>query len=131
MYVASFDVRLTKNLGQAAQEIQTVVQPDISVICDALKLDEAGGIGAPDLIVEILSNSTAKKDYNEKFNLYEENGVKEYWIAKPATMTLEVYTLEENRYQLHGLFDKKNGDEQATGKLFPGLRIALAQVFKD
>lgn len=83
------------------------MQPDICVVCDEGKLDDAGCLGAPDLIVEILSESTAKKGYNEKFNLYEENGVKEYWIANPATHTLEIYTLEGSTYKLHGLFDQK------------------------
>jgi Uma2 family endonuclease len=69
IFDAPFDVRLVKNKGQKNQEIDTVVQPDICVICDESKLDDAGCLGAPDLIVEILSDSTAKKDYNEKFNL--------------------------------------------------------------
>ena len=77
VYQSPFDVRLLKNKSKKS-EINTVVQPDISVICDLEKLDDTGCIGAPDLIVEILSDSTAKKDYNEKFNLYEENEVKEY-----------------------------------------------------
>jgi Uma2 family endonuclease len=67
VYSSSFDVRLIKNKGQSDKEINTVVQPDMCVICDLDKLDDAGCLGAPDLIVEILSDSTAKKDYNEKY----------------------------------------------------------------
>jgi Uma2 family endonuclease len=101
------------------------------VICDLDKLDDAGCLGAPDLIVEILSTYTAKKDYNEKFNLYEENGVKEYWIANPATNTLEIYYLEDDKYKLLDIFNEKEGDDEVTGKLFPELSISLKEVFKD
>jgi Uma2 family endonuclease len=101
------------------------------VICDLDKLDDAGCLGAPDLIVEILSTSTAKKDYNEKFNLYEENKVKEYWIANPATNTLEIYYLEDDKYKLLDIFNEKEGDDEVTGKLFPELSISLKEVFKD
>ena len=78
VYQSPFDVRLFKNIEQQDKAITTVVQPDICVICDLEKLDDRGCVGAPDLIVEVLSPSTLKKDYNEKFNLYEENEVKEY-----------------------------------------------------
>jgi len=78
IYHAPFDVRFPKNGETADDKIYTVVQPDICVICDPKKLDEKGCIGAPDLIVEVQSPSTAKKDLNEKFSLYEESGVREY-----------------------------------------------------
>lgn len=129
-YAAPFDVRLRKTKGDST-EIDTVVQPDICIICDKNKLDDAGCLGAPDLIIEILSESTAKKDYNEKFNLYEKNGVKEYWIVNPATFTLEIYTLKENTYILHGLFDKKNNDDVVAGQLFLDLKVSLKDVFRD
>ncbi len=130
-YAAPFDVRLKKQQDDP-KAMDTVVQPDISIICDRNKLDDSGCNGAPDLIMEILSETTAKKDYNEKFNLYEENGVKEYWIVNPATLTLEIYFLTDNSiYQLYGLFDKKNNDDKVTGQLFPDLEISLKEVFKD
>lgn len=129
VYQSPFDVRLIKNKGQVSKEINTVVQPDICVICDQEKLDDAGCLGAPDLIVEVLSDSTAKKDYNEKFNLYEENEVKEYWIVNPASFTIEMYTLVTNTYHLHGLFDKKSNDDLVVGKLFPELQVSLKEVF--
>ena len=109
IYQSPFDIRLIKNKGQKNQEIKTVVQPDISVICDLDKLDDVGCLGAPDLIIEILSDSTAKKDYNEKFNLYEENGVKEYWIANPASHTIEIFSLMNDKYESLGLFNEKRG----------------------
>jgi Uma2 family endonuclease len=129
VYQSPFDVRLIKNKGQKDQEINTVVQPDICVICDETKLDDAGCIGAPDLIVEILSDSTAKKDYNEKFNLYEENEVKEYWIVNPATQTIEVFSLIEERYHSLGLFNEKDGTKTVQGNLFPELQIELQTIF--
>jgi len=77
VFFAPFDVRFPKNGETAYDKIDTVVQPDICVICDLSKLDDRGCCGAPDMIVEVLSPSTAKKDLTEKFNLYEEHGVKE------------------------------------------------------
>ena len=96
VYHAPFDVRLPKNGATAYDKIDTVVQPDICVICDLSKLDEWGCCGAPDMIVEILSPSTTKKDVHEKFYLYEEHGVKEYWIVHPKEKAINVYLLQEN-----------------------------------
>ncbi len=77
LYAAPFDVRLVKS-KLADSEIYTVVQPDLCVICDENKIDEKGCIGSPDWIIEILSPASSKKNLNEKYNLFEENGVKEY-----------------------------------------------------
>jgi Uma2 family endonuclease len=106
------------------------VQPDICVICDLDKLDDAGCIGAPDLIVEILSDSTAKKDYNEKFNLYEENKVKEYWIANPATKTIELFSLKKNKYESIGLYNEEEGYSAIESQLFKDLKIPLKTIFE-
>ncbi len=131
IYQSPFDVRLVKNKGQKNQEIDTVVQPDICVICDLEKLDDAGCLGAPDLIIEILSDSTAKKDYNEKFNLYEENEVKEYWIVNPASQNIEIFSLIDGCFVSLGLFNEKDGAETVQGNLFPELQIELKVIFKD
>lgn len=80
VYSAPFDVRFPINGEERENAIYTVVQPDICVICDYKKLDDKGCLGAPDLIIEIASPSTAKKDLNEKFNLYESAGVREYGL---------------------------------------------------
>ncbi len=130
VFDAPFDVRLIKNKGQADNEINTVVQPDICIICDVEKLDDRGCIGAPDLIVEVLSDSTAKKDYNEKFNLYEENGVKEYWIANPASQTIEIFSLQGENYESLGLFNERDGQHFVQGALFPDLKIPLKEIFE-
>ena len=93
---APFDVRLPKNGETANDKIYTVVQPDICVICDLSKIDEEGCCGAPDLIVEVLSPLTAKRDLNDKFFLYEEAGVSEYWIVHPKEKSVQVFLLQDN-----------------------------------
>ena len=89
MFHAPFDVRFPEN-DEADEDVASVVQPDIVVICDPSKLDERGCRGAPDFIVEILSPSTAAKDQIQKLELYEKSGVTEYWIVHPADNTLTV-----------------------------------------
>ena len=96
VFSAPFDVRFPKNGETAFDKIDTVVQPDICVVCDLSKLDERGCCGAPDMIVEILSPSTTKKDTFDKFVLYEESGVKEYWIVHPESKAITVFLLQEN-----------------------------------
>ncbi len=128
IFDAPFDVRLKRNKDQN-DEIDTVVQPDICIVCDLEKLDDAGCLGAPDLIVEVLSDSTAKKDYNEKFNIYEENKVKEYWIVNPATKTIEVFSLIDEKYESLGLFSESEGQKEVAGNLFPEMKISLKTIF--
>ena len=96
VYTAPFDVRFPKQGETADDKIDTVVQPDICVICDLSKLDERGCCGAPDLIVEVLSPSTGKKDMTEKFVLYEDSGVKEYWIVYPKDRAVHQFLLQDN-----------------------------------
>ena len=127
VYPAPFDVRLFKKTKKD-QEIETVVQPDICVICDREKLDDRGCIGAPDLIVEILSPSTKNKDIKDKFELYEQNEVKEYWIVDPSNKTVIKYTLEQGKY----IGDKIRGEEEMlSSTLFPELSINLSEVFEE
>jgi len=96
VFFAPFDVRFPKKGETADDKIDTVVQPDICVICDLSKLDERGCCGAPDMIVEVLSLSTYKKDVTEKFVLYETSGVKEYWIVHPKDKGIHVFLLQED-----------------------------------
>ena len=96
IYTAPFDVRLPLNGRTEDDKIYNVVQPDICVVCDPSKLDNKGCIGAPDLIVEVISQSTAKKDLNEKFNLYEAAGVREYWVIYPEEKGVTVFLLQED-----------------------------------
>ena len=126
VYDAPFDVRLSKK--KKDQLIETVVQPDICVVCDISKLDDRGCLGAPDLIVEILSPSTRKKDITDKFLLYEENGVKEYWIVDADNQTLLKYVLQNKKYVGEKILD---ASENVTSTIFPDLTIALSEVFED
>ena len=122
-YVAPFDVRLPHQ-READDKIDTVVQPDLSVICDRSKLDDKGCRGAPDWIVEILSPATALKDMNTKTRLYEQHGVREYWIVHPTERWVMVYLLGENgqysRPSVYGM------DEPLALQLFPDLSIDWA-----
>jgi len=99
VYAAPFDVLLPGEDEPAEDDVSTVIQPDISVICDEKKLTDKGCTGAPDWIIEILSPYTAKKDMDIKFHLYQRHGVKEYWIVDPGNMYVHVYLLnEEGKY---------------------------------
>jgi len=96
VFYAPFDVRFPKNGETENDKIYTVVQPDICVVCDLSKLDDAGCCGAPDMIVEIFSPSTGKRDTHEKFMLYEGAGVKEYWIVYPKDKAVNVFILQDD-----------------------------------
>ena len=98
IYSAPFDVRIPRK-SKEDKDIITVLQPDICVICDRSKLDDRGCIGAPDIVVEILSPSNNKKDLKNKYEVYEESGVKEYWVVSPQDRTFLVYTLVADKYQ--------------------------------
>lgn len=89
VYVAPFEVLLSR------QGADTVVQPDISVICDRSKLTEQGCTGAPDLVIEVLSPGNSSREKKDKFELYEENEVLEYWLVSPMEETILVYDRNE------------------------------------
>lgn len=127
LFVAPFDVRLIdKKKSTLDQEIFTVVQPDLCVICDASKIDERGAIGAPDLVIEILSPGNSNKEMKYKFDLYEEAGVLEYWIVNPADKTLFIYVLRENEFiGMHPLIE----EDAIQSKLFPDLNFQLTEIF--
>lgn len=127
VYSAPFDVRFPK-LSKADHEIHDVVQPDICVICDPEKLDERGCIGAPDLIVGILSPSNSKTELKHKFELYESNGVREYWIIHAETQDLLVYSLVKGKYEPSRLFT--SGD-LVESKVIKGFTLDLEEFFGD
>ncbi|MFI3119885.1 MAG: Uma2 family endonuclease [Methylococcaceae bacterium] len=119
-YTAPFDVRLPRQ-DEADAKVETVVQPDLSVICDPSKLDKQGCRGAPDWIVEVLSPSTALKDMDSKRGLYQRHGVQEYWIIHPEDRWILVYTLDaQGRYGQPGVFGM---DEPTVVQRFPELSI--------
>lgn len=97
-YTAPFDVRLPKKGEKEDKKIFTVVQPDICVICDPSKVDARGCTGAPDIVIEILSPGNNEKELRFKYEVYEESGVKEYWIVSPQDKTFLKYTLTSGHY---------------------------------
>ena len=124
---APFDVRFPVNGENDNDKIYTVLQPDLSVICDLSKLDEYGCLGAPDMIVEVLSPSTAKHDWKYKFDIYEKHGVREYWIVHPKEKSVNVFILQSD-----GQYDAGRVYEQA-GKIpvhiFDGYMIDYDDIF--
>ncbi|MRJ11371.1 Uma2 family endonuclease [Ornithobacterium rhinotracheale] len=126
LFTAPFDVRLTTK-NKKNNEITTVVQPDLCVICDPEKLDEKGCIGSPDLIVEILSPGNSKKEMQIKYELYEESGVTEYWVVRSTYEEIQVFVLNNGKYELKGIFI---ADDILTSFKFPDLKIDLKEVFK-
>jgi Uma2 family endonuclease len=128
VYTAPFDVRFSIE-SKADKDIYTVLQPDICVVCDASKLDSKGCIGAPDIVVEILSPGNNKTELLNKYSVYEEFGVKEYWIVSPAEKTFLKYTLNEHgKYQPSKLFTLS---EKVYSEVLPGFFLDLDEVFAD
>ncbi|MGV8121871.1 MAG: Uma2 family endonuclease [Candidatus Xenobiia bacterium LiM19] len=124
--IAPFDVRLPEN-NEKDEEIITVVQPDLSVVCDPSMLDEHGCRGGPDLVVEILSPSTAKKDVTLKLTCYERAGVKECWIVHPGEKMVMIYRREES-----GQFGRPaaySSEDKINVEFLDGLVITLGTVF--
>ena len=127
VFSAPFDVRLPVRNRKKDSEITTVVQPDICVICDQNKLDEKGCIGAPDLVIEILSPGNTEKEVKLKFELYEEAGVKEYWVVYPGEENVAVFILNEN-----GKYDGAKiyaGNDLIKSIAVNGLTIKLKDIF--
>jgi Uma2 family endonuclease len=97
VYVAPVDVRLPKST-EPDLEIDTIVQPDILIVCDEQKLDARGVRGAPDWIAEVLSPSTASYDRNIKVPVYERAGVRELWLVDPIDRSVAIYRLKAGQY---------------------------------
>ncbi len=130
VFTAPFDVRLPNSDSESSNEkIITVVQPDLCVICDSKKIDSKGCLGAPDWIIEILSPHTSAKDLNQKFDVYEKSGVKEYWVVHPFEQTILVYILESGKYKTTQRPFVK-GDKLSPITL-PELTIDLEEVFEE
>ena len=122
VYSAPFDVRLN-----VADEDDTIVQPDILVVCDESKLDDKSCKGAPDMIIEILSPSTARHDSFVKFNLYQKAGVREYWIVDSEHNTVDVHLLKDDGY-----FTRKfDGKDTISVDVLEGCAINMADVFAE
>lgn len=127
VYAAPFDVRLADSADAADDEIFTVVQPDIVVVCDQDKLDDRGCAGAPDLVIEILSPSTAATDLKIKRDLYEKHGVREYWLVHPIDNFVMAYRLEtDGCYQKAAVF---TGEDEISSTAVPEIAIKLEDIF--
>jgi len=127
-FTAPFDVRLPRKGEQEDQKIFTVVQPDICLICDLSKIDARGCTGAPDIIIEILSPGNNQKELRNKYEVYEETGVKEYWIVSHQDKTFLKYTLTANQYQPSKMMTI---DDMITTPILPGFELDLETVFAD
>jgi Uma2 family endonuclease len=117
--IAPMDVFLPEG-DEALEEIEHIVQPDVFVVCDKTKLIDKGILGAPDFIIEVLSQSTAMKDQTEKRRLYEARGVREYWIVNPDTLEVFMYLLRGDQYGLPSVADLRGPVPVA---IFPGLEL--------
>jgi Uma2 family endonuclease len=119
-YIAPVDVRLPRT-DEADAAIDTVVQPDVLVVCDPARIDRRGVRGAPDWLLEVLSPSTAAHDQIAKRRTYERAGVREYWLVHPGDRTLTVYLLGNGQYGRPEIYELK--DTTPIGVL-PGVSIA-------
>jgi Uma2 family endonuclease len=119
VFVAPFDVRLPKG-GEADEQVDTVVQPDVLIVCDRNKLDERGMRGAPDWVAEVLSPTTASYDQVTKLPMYERAGVPEVWLIHPTDRTVTIYRLEAGRFTRPTILELKG---QTPITAVPGISI--------
>jgi Uma2 family endonuclease len=129
VYHAPFDVRLPDNNDTRDNKVTTVVQPDLCIICDLSKIDSRGCLGAPDLIIEVLSPGNSQKEVRLKFELYQEAGVKEYWLIYPGEQSVAVFLLnEKGKYEGAALYA---GKDKIHCQAVPGLVIKLKEIFTN
>ncbi|MDD6175556.1 MAG: Uma2 family endonuclease [Firmicutes bacterium] len=126
VYAAPFAVRVLDDADTPDNASDTVVEPDISIVCDSSKLDEHGCKGAPDMIAEILSPSTARTDRLVKLNLYQRAGVREYWIVDPAEKSIQVFLLDGGHYRASEYY---TGSDIAKVNVLQGCFVELERVF--
>ena len=130
VFTAPFDVRLPlPENKRTSDKIDTVVQPDLCVICDSGKLDKQGCIGAPDLVIEILSPGNSKREMRDKFELYEEASVLEYWIVDPERKIVHLFILNEETQKFVLQTPILTDDETLNCYIFEGLSIDLKEIF--
>lgn len=127
-YHAPFAVRPFEKNGDSPEDVDTLVEPDITVVCDPSKLDDIGCKGAPDLVMEILSPSTQRHDKLTKFNLYQRAGIQEYWVVDPANKSVQVFLLEDGRYAVK---DFGTAGDQLKVNVLEDCTIDLSLVFPE
>ncbi len=129
VFPAPFGVRLFEREGDKPENVDTMVEPDITVICDKKKIDKHGCKGAPDMVIEILSPSTIRHDRLVKLNLYQQAGVKEYWLVDPVNETVLVYLRDESgNFKVHEDYGK---NDIAKVNSLNGCFIELQKVFPE
>ncbi len=129
LYHAPSDVRFPKDKKSTDdKQVFTVLQPDLYIVCDLSKIDVRGCLGPPDLIIEIVSPKNPKRDLKDKFDIYQEHGVREYWIVNPNDENVSVFVLDEKgKYQLTGMYAE---DDKIPVNIFNGdLKVDLTEVF--
>lgn len=117
---APFDVYLPSIKGEG----ETVVQPDLCVICDASKIKKQGCVGSPDLVIEILSLGNSRKEMTQKFQIYEQAGVKEYWVVYPYEQVIHQYILEGSTFQALPIAEKT-----IKSQLLQGFEVDMDTIF--
>ena len=122
LYTAPFDVRFPQ---KGESQVYTVVQPDLCVVCDFEKIDSKGCVGAPDLVVEILSPGNSKKEMKSKFALYQEEGVREYWVVDPERELVFVYVADNKKFKP----TIPIADDYVYSTIFPDFKIHTSDVF--
>ncbi|MCE6988234.1 Uma2 family endonuclease [Dyadobacter sp. CY323] len=128
-YSAPFDVRLPIRDKKSNQEITTVLQPNICIICDTSKLDDQGCLGAPDLVIEVLSPGNSSKEMKQKYDVYEESGVKEYWVVYPEYEHVLIFTSDESG-KFIGQHPKTSKDVLKSVAI-PELIVDLSEIFRE
>ena len=123
---APFDVRLFEKEAGSPEDVDTVVQPDISVVCDKSKLDERGCKGAPEMVIEIISPGSLRHDRLVKFNLYQRAGIGELWLVDPAGRSIEVFLLRDGSLLPHEVYTIK---DIAKVNTLDGCFIEIGKVF--
>ncbi len=132
LFCAPIDVKLIgtsfRKRKVADNEIFTVVQPDIIVVCDPEKLTDPRSInGAPEMVVEVLSPGNTKTETKHKLNLYEENAVLEYWVVHPPYKYVEVYLLNNNKYSKPTIYEL---GEKIPCAVLGGIKVPVDEIFK-
>ena len=128
VYAAPFAVRLFERDEDSPDDVDTMVEPDLSVICDRNKIDKRGCKGAPDLVIEILSPSTRRHDRLVKLSLYQRAGVREYWIVDPDNGSVQVLTLTDGLLLHHEDYGR---EDIAKVNVLDGCFIELSKVFPE
>lgn len=129
VFAAPVDVFFPSLPDLSEDEVDTVVQPDIVVVCDPAQLRPNGVWGAPDLVAEILSPTTSRKDLHEKYDLYQRSGVKEYWVLDPVGRWLQQYVLRpDGRYAPELTLE---GSATVASVTLPGFALDLSMLWAD